>query len=47
MDAKTALARKLDLTHRPRRNRRTDWSRRLVRENVVTTNVFASCAKTS
>ena len=38
MDAKTTLARKLDLTHRPRRNRRTDWSRRLVRENVVTIN---------
>ncbi|MBM3608329.1 MAG: porphobilinogen synthase [Alphaproteobacteria bacterium] len=26
----------LDLTHRPRRLRRTDWSRRLVRENIVT-----------
>ena len=32
MDAKHTLARTLDLTHRPRRNRRTDWSRRLVRE---------------
>ncbi len=29
---------KLDLPVRPRRNRRTEWSRRLVRENVVTTN---------
>jgi porphobilinogen synthase len=29
---------KLDLTQRPRRNRRTDWSRRLVRETVLTTN---------
>ena len=29
---------KLDLTHRPRRNRKSDWARRLVRENVVTTN---------
>ena len=28
----------LDLTHRPRRLRRTEWTRRLVRENVVTTN---------
>ncbi len=28
----------LDLTHRPRRLRRADWTRRLVRENVVTTN---------
>ncbi|MGE3149955.1 MAG: porphobilinogen synthase [Pseudorhodoplanes sp.] len=28
----------LDLTHRPRRLRRTEWSRRMVRENVVTTN---------
>jgi porphobilinogen synthase len=27
----------LDLTKRPRRNRRTDWARRLVRENVLTT----------
>ena len=26
----------LGLVHRPRRNRRTDWARRLVRENVVT-----------
>ena len=26
----------LDLTIRPRRNRRTDWARRLVRENVLT-----------
>ena len=29
---------KLDLPIRPRRNRRTEWSRRLVRETVVTTN---------
>ena len=28
----------LDLTHRPRRNRKADWSRRLVRENVLTTD---------
>src|SRR5579862_9699436 len=28
----------LDLTVRPRRNRRTDWARRMVRENVLTTN---------
>ena len=28
----------LDLTHRPRRLRRADWSRRMVRENVVTTD---------
>ncbi|HEV2572750.1 porphobilinogen synthase [Methylocella sp. CPCC 101449] len=27
---------RLDLTHRPRRLRRTDWTRRLTRENVVT-----------
>ena len=26
----------LGLTHRPRRNRRTDWARRMVREHVVT-----------
>ena len=28
----------LDLTHRPRRLRQTEWTRRLVRENVLTTN---------
>lgn len=28
----------LDLATRPRRNRKTEWSRRLVRENVVSTN---------
>ena len=28
----------LGLIHRPRRNRRTEWARRLVRENVVTTD---------
>jgi porphobilinogen synthase len=29
-------AERLDLTVRPRRNRQTEWSRRMVRENVVT-----------
>ncbi len=28
----------LGLTHRPRRNRKSDWARRLVRETVLTTN---------
>src|SRR5579883_1021246 len=28
----------LDLTIRPRRNRKAEWARRLVRENVLTTN---------
>ncbi|EJW11995.1 Porphobilinogen synthase [Rhodovulum sp. PH10] len=28
----------LDLVHRPRRNRKTDWSRRMVRENTLSTN---------
>jgi porphobilinogen synthase len=28
----------LDLTSRPRRNRRTEWARRMVRESVLTTN---------
>src|ERR1700733_1663063 len=27
---------RLDLTHRPRRNRKADWTRRLVAENVLT-----------
>ena len=30
------VAEKLGLTHRPRRNRKSDWARRLVRENVLT-----------
>ena len=32
----TAGQDRLDLTHRPRRNRKSDWTRRLVRENVLT-----------
>ena len=28
----------LGLTHRPRRNRKAEWARRLVRENVLTTD---------
>ena len=31
-------AERLPLTHRPRRNRKADWSRRLVRENQLTTD---------
>src|SRR4026208_1024182 len=31
-------AAKLGLTHRPRRNRKSEWARRLVRENVLTTD---------
>jgi porphobilinogen synthase len=31
-------AERLDLTTRPRRNRRADWSRRMVRETVLTTD---------
>ena len=31
-------AARLDLVQRPRRNRQTEWSRRLVRETVLTTN---------
>jgi porphobilinogen synthase len=33
-----AAANKLDLIHRPRRNRKAEWSRRLTRENSVTTD---------
>ena len=29
---------RLDLAHRPRRNRKAEWARRLVSENVLTTN---------
>ena len=36
---KTALAAPaLDLVVRPRRNRKAEWARRLVRENVLTTD---------
>jgi len=34
--AKSAAA--LDLASRPRRNRQTEWARRMVRENVLTTD---------
>ncbi len=37
-DAASAAAPRLDLQTRMRRNRKTEWSRRLVRENVLTTN---------
>src|SRR5437764_9046731 len=33
-----AKAERLELTVRPRRNRRSEWSRRMVRENIVTTD---------
>jgi porphobilinogen synthase len=35
---RSSLDNSLDLTHRPRRNRKADWSRRLMRENVLTTD---------
>src|ERR1700751_3216572 len=34
----TAAAAPLDLTVRPRRNRKAEWARRMVRENVLTTD---------
>jgi len=34
----TAVPHALDLTVRPRRNRKAEWSRRMVRENVLTTD---------
>ena len=37
-EARDQAAPQLDLTTRPRRNRRTEWARRMVRENVLTTN---------
>jgi porphobilinogen synthase len=36
--AETKPADRLDLAIRPRRNRRSEWARRMVRENVVTTD---------
>lgn len=35
---RTEEAARLQIVHRPRRNRRAEWSRRLVRENVLTTS---------
>lgn len=34
--ARSGAASALDLVHRPRRNRKNDWARRLVRENTLT-----------
>jgi porphobilinogen synthase len=36
MEAEAPTASKLDLAMRPRRNRRADWARRMVRESVLT-----------
>jgi porphobilinogen synthase len=38
VDAPAHAASTLDLPTRPRRNRRTEWARRMVRENVLTTD---------
>ena len=35
--ARVAVSARLGLTHRPRRNRKADWARRLVAEHVLTT----------
>src|SRR6476660_5665625 len=34
----TRPVKRLDLTTRPRRNRKAEWARRMVRENVLTTD---------
>jgi porphobilinogen synthase len=36
--SRIAEAHRLDIAHRPRRNRKSEWARRLVSENVLTTN---------
>ncbi len=36
--SRIAEAHRLDLAHRPRRNRKAEWARRLVSEHVLTTN---------
>src|SRR5579871_3341972 len=36
--SRIAEAHRLDLAHRPRRNRKAEWARRLVREHVLTAN---------
>jgi porphobilinogen synthase len=35
---RTDFTHRLDIVHRPRRNRKAEWARRLVSENVLTTN---------
>ncbi|MEZ5786152.1 MAG: porphobilinogen synthase [Xanthobacteraceae bacterium] len=37
-DEAPATGQRLDLTHRPRRNRRAEWARRMVRETALTTD---------
>src|SRR6187549_1655886 len=37
-EARDQAAPSLDLTTRPRRNRRAEWARRMVRENVLSTD---------
>ena len=36
--SRIAETHRLDLAHRPRRNRKAEWARRLVAEHVLTTN---------
>ena len=36
--SRIAEAHRLDIAHRPRRNRKAEWARRLVSEHVLTTN---------
>src|SRR5271166_6938960 len=36
--SRIATSLRLDLTHRPRRNRKAEWARRLVQEHVLTTS---------
>jgi porphobilinogen synthase len=36
--SRIAEAHRLDIAHRPRRNRKAEWARRLVKEHVLTTN---------
>ena len=36
--ARASASDRLDLIDRPRRNRKSEWARRLVKENVLTTN---------
>jgi porphobilinogen synthase len=37
-ETRAAVSTRLELTQRPRRNRKAEWTRRLVRENVLSTN---------
>jgi porphobilinogen synthase len=43
--SRIAASHRLELTHRPRRNRKAEWARRLVAEHALTRNQFRPAAE--